>query len=63
VHPALYKIGTPAFRDISTGNNGGYNAAANWDACTGFGSPNGDALLKALKNAAPATEQTMTAQG
>jgi kumamolisin len=59
----LYKIGTPAFRDISVGNNGGYNAGPSWDACTGFGSPNGDALLKALKSAAPASTQTMTAQG
>ena len=63
VHPALYAIGTPAFRDISSGNNGGYTAGPNWDACTGFGSPNGDALLKALKSAAPAGAQTMTAQG
>ena len=63
VHPALYAIGTPAFRDISSGNNGGYSAGPNWDACTGFGSPNGDALLKALKSAAPAGAQTMTAQG
>ena len=63
VHPALYAIGTPAFRDISSGNNGGYTAGPNWDACTGFGSPDGDALLKALKSAAPAGAQTMTAQG
>ena len=52
VHPALYRIGTSAFRDIATGNNGGYQAASNWDACTGLGSPNGVALLKALQGSA-----------
>lgn len=48
VNPALYRIGTPVFQDIATGNNGGYQATINWDACTGLGSPNGAALLKAL---------------
>jgi kumamolisin len=55
VQPALYKIGTPAFRDIITGNNGGYQAAKNWDPCTGLGSPNGAALLKALQGIATAS--------
>jgi kumamolisin len=55
VNPALYRTGTPAFRDISTGNNGGYQAASNWDACTGLGSPNGAALLKALLGTATMT--------
>ena len=40
VNPALY--GQPsALRDITQGNNGGFAAAAGWDACTGLGSPNG----------------------
>jgi kumamolisin len=52
VQPALYRIGTPAFRDITTGNNGGYQASNNWDPCTGLGSPNGAALLKALQGTA-----------
>jgi len=52
VNPALYKIGTSAFRDITTGNNDGYTAAPKWDACTGLGSPNGTALLKALRGGA-----------
>ena len=55
VHPALYRIGTSAFRDIATGNNGGYQATTNWDPCTGFGSPNGSALLKALQGPATMT--------
>jgi kumamolisin len=48
VHPALYQIGESAFRDITQGNNGAYQAAVGWDACTGLGSPRGDALLSAL---------------
>jgi kumamolisin len=48
MHPAIYQIGTSAFRDITTGNNGHYAAGAKWDACTGLGSPNGTALVQAL---------------
>jgi pseudomonalisin len=29
---------TPAFRDVTSGNNVGYNATAGWDYTTGFGS-------------------------
>jgi kumamolisin len=47
-HAALYQIGERAFRDITQGNNGAYQAAVGWDACTGLGSPNGTALLAAL---------------
>jgi kumamolisin len=54
VQPALYQIGTSAFHDITSGNNGGYQAGPNWDACTGLGSPNGAALLKALQGVATA---------
>ena len=48
VHAALYQIGEKAFRDITQGNNGAYQAAVGWDPCTGLGSPNGSALLAAL---------------
>ncbi len=48
VHAALYRIGPQAFRDITEGNNGAYQAAAGWDPCTGLGSPDGQALLAAL---------------
>ncbi len=45
LHPQLYKrLGTSAFRDITSGNNGAYSAAVGWDACTGLGSPNAPAL-------------------
>ena len=38
-----------AFHDITKGNNGDcYCAAPGWDACTGWGSPDGEKLLKAL---------------
>jgi kumamolisin len=50
VNPLLY--GTLAAagvcRDITSGNNGAYAAAVGWDACTGWGSPNGAQLLQAL---------------
>jgi kumamolisin len=43
VNPKLYA--TPAaFNDITKGDNGGFTASANWDACTGLGSPKGAAL-------------------
>ena len=48
VHTALYRIGEVAFHDITQGNNGAYQAGPGWDACTGLGSPNGQALLTAL---------------
>jgi kumamolisin len=50
VNPLLYAAGVEAsFRDITSGSNGGYSAGPGWDACTGLGSPNGAALLKALQ--------------
>lgn len=44
--------GTPApgFNDIVDGNNGAYQAGPGWDACTGLGSPNGQALLSRLSS-------------
>ncbi|HEV8018890.1 MAG TPA: S53 family peptidase [Steroidobacteraceae bacterium] len=48
VHAALYQIGERGFRDITQGNNGAYQAGPGWDACTGLGSPDGQALLTAL---------------
>lgn len=51
--PALYdsvKTGQVAagFRDITSGDNGAFTAAAGWDACTGLGVPDGTALLATL---------------
>jgi hypothetical protein len=57
LNPILYSQIGPAgvLRDITTGNNdptngqlGGYSAKAGWDACTGWGSPDGTKLFNAL---------------
>jgi len=53
VHAALYQIGEMAFNDITQGNNGSYDAGQGWDACTGLGSPDGQALLAALAAQSP----------
>src|SRR5690242_13960856 len=37
-----------AFRDITQGTNGAYNAGPGWDACSGLGSPNGTNLANEL---------------
>jgi kumamolisin len=48
--PLVYAAGPRAtFGDITSGGNGGYSAAPGWDACTGLGSPRGQALLNALR--------------
>jgi kumamolisin len=51
LNPMLYKIGSPsaAFRDVALGNNGDYKTAPGWDPCTGLGTPDGQALLDALR--------------
>jgi kumamolisin len=41
-------VGQGCFRDITAGSNGVYGAGQGWDACTGWGSPDGAKLLKAL---------------
>lgn len=58
LNPTLYQIGeSSAFREITEGDNntawrvGGYSAHAGWNACSGWGSPNGQMLLEALLNA------------
>lgn len=38
-----------ALNDISSGTNGDFVSKPGWDACTGMGSPNGQAILDALK--------------
>ncbi|MDQ6774694.1 MAG: peptidase S53, partial [Actinomycetota bacterium] len=54
LQPQLYAAATQsAFRDITQGNNGAYQAGTGYDACTGLGSPNGAALLAALGGSAP----------
>jgi len=50
-NPLLYRTlaATRAFRSIVQGNNGDYGASAGWNACTGWGSPIGTRLLRALQ--------------
>ena len=43
LHARLYQ-NPGAFNDIKQGNNGTFAAAPGWDACTGLGSPKGDAI-------------------
>ena len=50
VNPLLYSANAErTFRDITVGSNGDYSAGPGWDACTGLGSPDGSALLTALR--------------
>jgi kumamolisin len=50
LNPLLYGpvAGSGAFHDITSGDIGGYAARKGWDACTGWGSPDGTALLATL---------------
>ena len=57
VNPVLYALGSSVFRDIvaepGAGDNSlfgtpGYPAGPGWDACTGWGTPRGKALLAGL---------------
>lgn len=57
VNPVLYALGSSVFRDIvaepgaadnSRAGAPGYPAGPGWDACTGWGTPRGNALLAGL---------------
>ncbi len=53
LNPALYTLGASKtyakdFHDETSGNNGKYSAGCGFDLVTGFGSPFGNTLLKAL---------------
>jgi kumamolisin len=49
--PKIYPLaGTTAFRDITTGTNGAYNAAAGYDLVTGLGAPRLSTLAIPLTN-------------
>jgi kumamolisin len=52
VNPVIYTAkAKTAFRDIITGNNGSFPAAAGWDPCTGLGSPIAPQFISAVKPA------------
>jgi kumamolisin len=63
LHPTIYAsdVSSLGFQDITQGNNdsqglgGLYQAGPGWDPCTGLGSPQGAALLKALTPVPPPT--------
>lgn len=51
LNPTLYAAaasGKSPFRDIVSGNNGGFSAGPGWDPCTGLGSPIGSEIIAAL---------------
>jgi kumamolisin len=49
LNPFLYKLlGTPAFRDVTAGNNGAFHCGAGYDQVTGLGSPNVKELIARL---------------
>jgi kumamolisin len=51
LNPLLYESLGPlgVLRGITVGDNGSYEAGPGWNACTGWGVPQGDQLLGALK--------------
>ncbi len=50
LNPLIYGslVGKEVFQDIHSSNNGAYASRAGWDACTGWGTPNGTKLLQVL---------------
>lgn len=60
-NPLLYGIaaGSGCFYDIISGTNGGYNAAAGYDKCTGLGSINGANLKNFLNSSYTLTSLSM----
>lgn len=48
-HPVLYRAGGRDFSDVTHGDTGGpYSARRGWDAASGWGSPDGVAIARAL---------------
>ena len=47
IHAQIYSHPTVC-RDITSGNNKGFSAGKAWDACSGWGSPDGTAILQLL---------------
>lgn len=61
LNPLLYTrfANTAVCHDITQGDNPDYAARPGWDACTGWGSPDGAKLLAALSGHAPARREAM----
>lgn len=52
--PLIYSLAqssqySSTFHDVTSGSNGGYSAKTGWDYTTGWGSPNVDAFVSAIK--------------
>jgi subtilase family serine protease len=65
INPALYDIGTSStftsdFHDITSGSNG-FSATAGFDLATGWGSPQGQALIDALAGTGTTSGFTLSA--
>jgi len=61
LNPQIYPlIGSSSFRDITVGDNGGYNAGPGYDLVTGIGVPVMSSLINA--NLSPTTAATVPAQ-
>jgi len=51
INPLIYTASAEAtFHEITSGNNGDYSAGPGWNACTGLGTPDGEALMEALQS-------------
>lgn len=50
LNPTIYSLTATGgvFRDVTSGNNGAYQAGPGWDPCSGLGVADGTQLLKAL---------------
>ena len=53
MNPWIYENGASVLNDVTSGTNsggysGGFPAIAGWDAATGYGTPNFDAMSAAL---------------
>lgn len=48
INPLIYGALKSTFHDITSGNNGAFRAQPGWDCCTGWGTPNGNAISAAL---------------
>ncbi len=62
IQEALYAGITPGqpvtgLRDITSGNNGAYQAGPGWDACSGLGVPEGSTLLSRLDPSADTAQR------
>jgi kumamolisin len=53
ISPLIYQHPRACCRDVAKGSNSDTEAVGGWDACTGWGSPNGTGLLDTLRTHGP----------